>query len=790
MRRFSLFLFLIPLCLWAQQEVKEVSAPVTVSGRVVTVFSEPLPGANIRLVSEADTLQWFGVSSRDDGTFSVSVPPALYELQVSYMGYRAYRAEVDASSSVKLPDIALKESRNMLDAVTVTARTVTYNSEGYVANIAQNKQLQQLPLDRMLAFLPGMYVDREQLKVYLREVSTVYINDRPVRLSGEELIDHLKAYDGKNIQKIEVIVNNGVEHAASSFGSSSIRITTVKVIEGGMVSAGAGVTYSKNHHQYGNPYANMTWRYDDWSFSLNTNAKTYFRNERQSTQETHYFDTGMTTRTETENNNKLPRFTPVNLSIGYDINENHLLTLGGNYSTRKGIDENRMLSQNFLPGESPVENHSQWCAESRAEQASVALDYTYRIEDGRLLLTASYGKSWNDDWQDSQVSSETTRNRGFTEGNYDNETYGAQVHFERRYKGDKEKLKLGVSFSSWTNHSNTLAEQYVDEVLQPFGSYTDLYRYREHNYALYGSYDFNWKRLNLQLGLRLEHLRVSPDSRVNPERNHKSHYTNLFPNVMFNYTINPEKGHNLNLSYARTTSSPNMNELNPALIWQNEYTYSTGNPYLEPTFGHQVDMRMNLFNGYAVVMQYTDKKIRQTVYGEDENGFLYSLPQNGGRVQSLGTQLSANIMSIKKLMLNVGASYFYNRASYGEQRVNSSAWGFQLMGDYQLPWGVSLNTLVIYTMPEKGVYEAMHGWWMCMTSLSKTLFNDWNVSLGYDYTSQINNDIYAPNYSQNVWSGQSPHSFRLNISYTFRWGEWFKARRGNGSDVLNRLGTD
>lgn len=128
----------------------------------------------------------------------------------------------------------------------------------------------------MLAFLPGMYVDREKIKVYLNNVSTVYINDRAVRLTGQELIDHLKAYDGKNIQKIEVIVNNGVEHSASGFGSSSIRITTEKVIEGGMVSANAEASYNKTNQHYGNPSGNFLWRYGDWSFNLNASGKTYF----------------------------------------------------------------------------------------------------------------------------------------------------------------------------------------------------------------------------------------------------------------------------------------------------------------------------------------------------------------------------------------------------------------------------------------------------------------------------------------------------------------------------------
>lgn len=789
MKASALLLFFFPLCLWAQQEVKNVPKPVTVAGRIVTTTSEPLPGANIKLISEADTLKWFGISSGNDGSFKVSVPSGLYELRVSYMGYRPYKAEVDASSPVTLPDIDLKESRNMLGAVTVTARTVTYNSEGYVANIAQNKQLQQLPLDRMLAFLPGMHVEKEKIKLYLREVNTVYINDRPVRLSGEELINHLKAYDGKNIQKIEVIVNNGVEHAASAFGGSTIRITTVKVIEGGMVSAGAGFTYSKNNHQYGNPYGNMTWRYDDWSFSLNTNAKTYFRNENQSSQETRFFDSGMTTLTKTESKNKLPYYTPVNLSIGYDFNPNNMLTLSGSYSIYKNIDESNLSSESNTPNEAPIESHSQWYNEKRKKQASLTLDYVYKVENGRLSASASYGKAWDEQRQESEILSNAVSNMGFTNGNYDDETYRADVKFEQKYKNNKEKLKLGASFSSWSNHSHTVAEQYADDILQQFGSYTDLYRYREQNYALFASYDFNWKRMNLQMGLRLEHLRVSPESQVNPERNHKSNYTNLFPNVMFNYTINPEKGHNLNLTYARTINTPYMNELNPAIIWQNEYTYSTGNPYLEPTFGHQVDMRMNFFNNYTFVMQYVDKKIRQTVYGEDDNGLLFSLPQNGGRVQSLGTELGANIMSIKKLMLNASAAYYYNRASYGGKVVNSSAWGFQVMADYQLPWNLNLSTFVVYTIPEKGVYETRQDWWMCNVDLNKT-FDNWTIGLNYGFVSKIDNDIYTPDYSQTIFDGRSPHSFRLNIRYTFKWGEWFKARQGGMNNVLNRLGND
>ena len=66
-----LFLFLLfPLPLMAQVE-RESPGPVDVSGRVVNVSGEALPGASLWLVNQVDTLKKFGVSTRDDGTYAL-----------------------------------------------------------------------------------------------------------------------------------------------------------------------------------------------------------------------------------------------------------------------------------------------------------------------------------------------------------------------------------------------------------------------------------------------------------------------------------------------------------------------------------------------------------------------------------------------------------------------------------------------------------------------------------------------------------------------------------------------
>lgn len=520
--------------------------------------------------------------------------------------------------------------------------------------------------------------------------------------------------------------------------------------------------------------------------NFSTSAYTYAKINTPGSQATEYFDSGMATLTETQSKTDSPRNTPVNLTLGYDFDESNLLSVNAYYRTMKNLNENNTLSRNTVEGQ-VTEDFGQWCNRRSDDQASVVVEYVHRIDNGRLTAKASYGKSWKDQLYTSEVTSSETRAHGVTDGDVRDETYKANIDFQRNYKDNKEKLKLGASFTSWASHSNLLAEQYENDVLQEFGSYQDIYHYREQNYALYASYDMNWKRLNVQLGLRLEHLRVSPNSRVNPEGNRKSKYTNLFPNATLNYAINPERGHNVNVMYARMIDSPSMNELNPLMVWENEYTYSMGNPYLKPTFGHHLEMRMNLFNFYSLAVQYVDRKMRQTEYGKDDSGFLYTLPQNGGRSQQLGASLSANVMSVKNLMLNASATYFYYHSRYKDLTVNSSSWGFNLMANYQLPWDMNLSAICAYTIPEKGIYKTEQDWCMIDLDLKKNLGENWQVGLRYSFISHIDNDVTTATYRQTVFDGRSPHTVSLSVKYTFKWGEWFKVRRSQVENVFDRI---
>lgn len=89
---------------------------ITFSGKVISENGEPLPGVNIFLEGTYD-----GASSDSEGTFSfTTLETGIKKLMASFIGYKSWEKEVNVSKDIEI-QIALKESVNTLDAVTITA---------------------------------------------------------------------------------------------------------------------------------------------------------------------------------------------------------------------------------------------------------------------------------------------------------------------------------------------------------------------------------------------------------------------------------------------------------------------------------------------------------------------------------------------------------------------------------------------------------------------------------------------------------------------------------------------
>ena len=147
-----------------------------ISGRVIDEQAQPMPFANVVLVSRADSAFIAGVVTKDDGTFSISTDKQDGLLKVSSVGYII--KYIDARQG-NVGDIQMQPDTKELGEVVVKADKVIKKSDGMT--VIPQKGLLKLSTDGFDVIygimIPGLNVDRRRGSVTrLGQEVAVYIN--------------------------------------------------------------------------------------------------------------------------------------------------------------------------------------------------------------------------------------------------------------------------------------------------------------------------------------------------------------------------------------------------------------------------------------------------------------------------------------------------------------------------------------------------------------------------------------------------------------------------------------
>src|SRR5205823_9226484 len=104
---------------------------------------------------------------------------------------------------------------------------------------------------------------------------------------------------------------------------------------------------------------------------------------------------------------------------------------------------------------------------------------------------------------------------------------------------------------------------------------TNHFFYQEYNNAGYINLSKEYKKFNMQIGLRGEKTDVSTHQ-IKGDIKSSLSYFQLFPSAFFNYKIKDDQ--TLGVSVSRRIQRPGYADLNPFLFLIDVTTYSTGNP--------------------------------------------------------------------------------------------------------------------------------------------------------------------------------------------------------------------
>lgn len=156
------------LCIFLSAIAQSVAAQFTISGIVKDKNDNlPLPQVSIRLLSAKDSTFVTGISSKDNGTFSLKVPKAgNYIAAFSFLGYRTAYEPVQLSKGQprrNLGDVLLGSNDVLLQEAVVVGKapevvvkedTVEFNADSY-------KTQPNSVVEDLLKKLPGVEVDSE-----------------------------------------------------------------------------------------------------------------------------------------------------------------------------------------------------------------------------------------------------------------------------------------------------------------------------------------------------------------------------------------------------------------------------------------------------------------------------------------------------------------------------------------------------------------------------------------------------------------------------------------------------
>lgn len=619
---FFILLIFIPVGIFSQD--------YSVKGKVYDVNNSPISFANIVLLNTETDAVVTGTSSDDSGNFFIdNIASEKYIIKVSFIGFKDFSKEIEVDKNLDFATIILEEDKEDLEEVTIITKKPTIKKEAdrLVFNIA-NTALSEGNMLEVLKSTPGVLIVDESIIIKHFE-PVVYINNRKVHITGDELIQLLEGTPASHIKSIEVITNPPANYDASS-GSVLNIIMEKNLITGYKGSVFANYTQG-DFPRYNAGIANF---YKTDKFNISTNYSfTRSKIDRESDEEINYINNGEIYEKwfSNINRNRWSDSHNLNLNFDYFIDDSNTLSFNSNllflpyykYIAKGEVDvtdnQNNLL-YNF---------NSRNTSRDNKYNLAFDLNYTHKFKNASKLSFNSHYTAYDYDRKQEVLSnyffpgSPNDSNAFHSKSNQVADIFTVQVDYSLPIS-ETESFSVGVKTSLIENKSDI---SHFDEVggnqtYNPANS--DAFNYYEDIFAAYVSYAKNWGKWDLSAGFRLEQTNIEGDS---PLTNliDKQDYFKVFPT--FNLSSKLTESTSLYVNYNRSVDRPKYQDLNSFKYFLNDNTVVVGNPNLQPAFIDKFVIGTSINDTYTIEAYYNhsiDNFLELPIQDNIDNQLVYT----------------------------------------------------------------------------------------------------------------------------------------------------------------------
>ena len=729
------------------------------------------------------------------------IPAGKYLLHTQNPNFLKYESDtIVLTANMDLGPIALTRSENALKEVTVTAAKplVQQEYDKTVINVANSITAVGSTALEVLAKAPGITVDQnDNIAMRGRQGVQVMINGKLVPMSGQELANMLRSMSAEEIEKIDLITNPSARYDAS--GNSGIIDIRLKKGNKAGTNGSVSMSYGRGEYSKINPSFNINSKTKNLNVFASYNYGYREDYNKLDILRDFYSSSGQMTGGNDYNNYFKFGFNNHNLRVGADYNLGKKVILGisanGIFSKGDITSDSRAKSFNaadqntgsfITAGNNSPERSNQsfnlnykHTLDTSGRELSADLDYaSFRSDEIQNYLTHYY---------DLEESPTRTPYNLFGDLSGRLDIKSVKIDYSQPIKAWGAKLEAGIK-SSWVESDNDVlfsdrsnGGDVVDE------GKSNHFIYKENINAAYLNGSKKWKKLSLQVGLRLENT-IADGIQLKDNNSFDKNYTQLFPSGYAGYKFSDKN--DLGISVSRRINRPSYRQLNPFKVFLDPATSSSGNPFLNPEITNSFELTHTFKQKYTTKVGYsrTTDNILMVLSPDTEPNTVLQTGRNLAKYNYYNASFGFPVSVSKWLTSTNNAQVYYGRYTGNLVNTNLDA------GRVTLTFNTN-NTIIINgstTAEVTGNYQskATYGfleidpiWSMGLGVQKQFLQKKASLKLNVSdvfFTNRVNAVTLLTGYGEAFFQDRDTRVGTLSFTYRFGNAQGPPSRRRNG----------
>jgi len=710
--KYIIQLSLIFLCL-SQLSVAQTDN-AQISGFVFNSDKQPAMYSTVMLLNE-DSVLVKGAFSQQDGSFFIErIAPGRYFVFIRNIEFKHWISDtllLGKDEKIAMDTIYLEYGTSDLQGVVVRADKsfVETKADRMVLNIANVTNVGGNALE-VLERSPGILINRftKTISMFGKEGVVVMINGKISRMSSDAVVQMLEGMNVANIERIELIHTPPANFDAE--GNAGI----LNIVLKSNLADGFNGTYSINggrgsNNKYGGGInfnyrrgmVNLYGGYDH-NYDLTPQVFTNYRGVYQNFDflETETFSDRAHTPTRVQN---------ARIGMDLQLSENTVIGVLGSFFDRNWYMEasntttfskNGFIESNLSMPNSETNHNSSVSGNVNlshkfSEKHSINVDadiinYDMNNPSNYAINQSDFSGAFVPQYN-MRISKKTPITIGVIMMDY---IFRA---------GDKITLETGAKYTLMGFDNDFRVDS------MPFGtSWTEMQDYSSQSYLnedIMGYYVSISARPNsktdIKGGLRYEYTNTNLGSALQPDIVDR-HYGSLFPSLFITRRITDSQ--NINFSYSKRITRPQISQLAPFYIFTDPSTVLTGNSALQPAIVNAVRLSYG-FKSWRAAVSYSLEEGSMSwvpVIDQERNRQLNTIQNmNNSKVLNVNVYKPLKLTSWWETTNNIFVNNTETNLNLGgsDIQLRGVNYGFNISSTFKLPEGFILELTGNYNSP-------------------------------------------------------------------------------------------